>query len=99
MSKTIEVAQIEFNEGGNTLWIHTKNGSTALRIKCTGKITSEACQNSPFSHGDIFVEGDIHLCLGKADSNKEVEWPEEPWQKTEGGFDGHASVYGSYTDK
>lgn len=36
----------------------------------------------------------------KKKKRDEAEWPEEPWQKAgSGGFNGHDSVYGSYTDK
>lgn len=65
----ISAAQIEFYEGGNTIWVHSPQGGTILRIKCTGKICIEQCQNSPISHGDIVVHGDIivqgniHICV------------------------------------
>lgn len=59
----IESAAIEFSQGGNTIWVQSPQGGTILRIKCTGKIITEACQNSPISHGDILIEGDIHICV------------------------------------
>ena len=62
-SVKITVAQIEFYEGGNTMWIHSPLGGTVIRIKCTGKITTETCKDSPVSHGDIIVEGDINMCV------------------------------------
>lgn len=61
----IAVAAIEYNEGGNTLWVQGYGG-TVLRIKTDGKITSSACANSPsVSHADLDVSGDIHICLGQ----------------------------------
>lgn len=59
----IEAAAIEFSQGGNTIWVQSPHGGTVLRIKCTGKIITEACQNSPISHGDILIDGDIHICV------------------------------------
>lgn len=60
----IEAAAMEFHQGGNTIWIQSPQGATVLRIKCTGKILTEACKNSETSHGDIIVDGDIHVCVG-----------------------------------
>ncbi len=61
----IPVVALEFHEGGNTIWIHGPQGGTTLRIKTRGKITSSQCVTSPVSHGDILVQEDIHLCIGK----------------------------------
>jgi len=61
----IPVEAIEFNVEGNTIWIHSKLGGTSLRIKCTGKIKIDQCQNSPISHSDILVNGDIDFCLAE----------------------------------
>lgn len=58
----IPVVAIEFNVGGNTMWIQSEGG-TILRIKCKGKITVNQCKNSPVSHSDILVDGDIEFCL------------------------------------
>lgn len=62
---TIPAAQIEFVDGGNTIWVHSPAGATILRIRARGggKIKTERCQSSPVSHGDIVVEGDIAICL------------------------------------
>lgn len=63
MRINITVALLEFDEGGHTLWVHSPEGGTVLRIKCSGKITTtEACIN-PVAHSDIRVEGDINICL------------------------------------
>jgi hypothetical protein len=60
----LNVCELEFNEhGGNTIWIHAPNGSTTLRIKCTGKVIMDHCVTSPVSHGDLLVQGDIHICV------------------------------------
>jgi hypothetical protein len=66
--KSIEVNQLEFDEGGNTVWIHSALGGTVMRIKCTGKVVVHKCLSSPISHSDIVVQGDIDFCLTKADS-------------------------------
>lgn len=69
--RTIPAVAIEFNEGGNTLWVHGLGG-TVLRIKTLdGKITTTACKNSPTSHADLVVTGDIEFCLGP-DEGKDV---------------------------
>lgn len=59
----IEVAGLEFVEGGNTLWVHGTTGGTVLRIRCSGKITVKPhCTNS-VAHADMQVVGDIEICL------------------------------------
>lgn len=62
---SIKVGLIEFNNGSNTIWIQSPNGGTTMRIKCTGKINIEQCNNSPLSHCDIIVNGDINFCLSE----------------------------------
>ena len=61
----IPVALLEFNVESNTIWIHSPEGSTILRLKCTGKILVDSCINSPTSHSDIVVEGNINFCLSE----------------------------------
>lgn len=63
MSITLEVAQIEFYEGQQTIWVHALDGTTMLRIKCTGKIIVNSQCISPAAHGDIIVPGNIHICI------------------------------------
>lgn len=61
----IPVAQVEFHEGGHTLWVHSPKGATVLRIKLLkGRFRiDESCEN-PVSHVDIQVpEGDVTICL------------------------------------
>lgn len=62
----VEAAQIEFNEGGNTVWVHAPNGATILRIKCSGKITVDNQCINVVAHSDMLVSGDIHMCLPPA---------------------------------
>jgi len=59
----IPVGLLEFNNGSNTIWIQGNEGSTILRIKCTGKIVTDQYTNSPTSHADLIVEGDINFCI------------------------------------
>lgn len=60
---TLPVAQIEFYEGQQTLWIHAPDGTTMLRIKCMGKINIDDACTGLVAHGDIIVQGDINICL------------------------------------
>jgi hypothetical protein len=60
----VRVLALEFQEGGNTIWIQGPQGGTTLRIKTMGKVTSLRCETSPVSHGDIVVQEDIHICIG-----------------------------------
>ena len=61
----IPVCAIEFNVGSHTIWIHSPQGGTAVRLKCTGKINTNQCKNSPISHSDIMIDGAIEFCLSK----------------------------------
>lgn len=61
----IPVCAIEFNVGSHTIWVHSPQGGTVLRIKCNGKINIDQCTNSPISHSDIIVNGDINICLSE----------------------------------
>ncbi len=62
---SIPVCEIEFRVGSNTIWIHSPTGGTTLRIKCKGKINVDQCENSPISHSDIIVDGDINFCVSE----------------------------------
>jgi hypothetical protein len=57
----LDALGIEFVEGGNTIWVHGKEG-TILRIKCTGRIAVDAC-SAPSAHADMIVVGDIKICI------------------------------------
>lgn len=59
----IPVALLEFDEGGNTLWVHSPKGETVLRVKTMGRIVvNEKCTNI-VSHADIVVKDDIQICV------------------------------------
>ena len=65
----VPVALLEFEEGGNTIWIHGPMGATVLRIKTMGKIiTEKGCENV-CSHADIMVKEDIEICLTDEDAS------------------------------
>ncbi len=68
MMKMIPVLALEFQEGGDTLWVHGLGG-TVLRIKTMGgKITSKRCELSPVSHADIMIKGDVEICVAGPES-------------------------------
>jgi len=67
MRYSIPAAEIEFDEGGNTIWVHGPQGATILRLKTMGKINVRtACENI-CSHADIIVPDDIEVCVVDAD--------------------------------
>lgn len=59
----IDVAALEYVEGGRAIWIHNNEGSTVIRIQCTGKVTTEYGCSNICPHADINVIGDISLCM------------------------------------
>lgn len=59
----IPAGMVEFVNGGHTIWVQSADGATTIRIKCSGRILIDQCQNSPVSHCDILVEGDINFCI------------------------------------
>jgi hypothetical protein len=61
----IPAGVVEFYAGGNTIWIQSAEGATTMRIKCSGKINVDQCKDSPVSHCDIYLEGDINFCISK----------------------------------
>ena len=61
----LEAIGLEFEEGGNTIWVHGPMG-TILRIKCSGRITVNAC-SAPCAHADVIVEGSIAFCVPEGD--------------------------------
>jgi len=67
-----EAVGLEFDEGGNTIWVHGPGG-TLLRIKCSGRFTVKEC-SAPYGHADVMVEGDIAFCVPfeQIDTNNET---------------------------
>ena len=61
----LEASQVEFYEGQQTIWIHAPDGTTMLRIKCTGKIVVDNVCGAPNAHSDLIVQGDINICIPK----------------------------------
>lgn len=59
----IPAAAIEFDENGNTIWVHSPIGATILRVKTMGKIiVDRECENI-CSHSDMIVKEDIRICM------------------------------------
>ena len=67
----LEAVGLEFDEGGNTIWVHGPGG-TLLRIKCSGRITVNEC-SAPCAHADVMVEGDIAFCVPDGDDNIDAD--------------------------
>ena len=67
----LEAVGLEFEEGGNTIWVHGANG-TILRIKCSGQITAKSCL-APSAHADVIVAGDIEFCIPPEDLDSDEE--------------------------
>lgn len=65
----IPVRMLEFYPGQNTFWISGRHGGTVLRVKTKGKINTDVCANSPYSHCDIIVEEDINFCISTDAAN------------------------------
>lgn len=63
---TVPVAVMEFDVGGNTIWVQSING-TVLRLKITGSISVEVCGDNPCSHLDVTVRDSVTVCLHKSD--------------------------------
>lgn len=57
----LEAVGLEFEENGNTIWVHGAHG-TLLRIKCSGQIRVKSCE-APGAHADAIVSGDIEFCV------------------------------------
>jgi hypothetical protein len=60
----IPVECLEFDEGGNTLWVQGLSG-TVLRVKVKGSFRTEACRTNPVSHLDLEADNqNPTFCLG-----------------------------------
>lgn len=62
----IAVAMMEFCDAGRSIWIHDNEGSTVLRIQCTGKVKLHYGCTNICPHSDINVVGDIEICIPDA---------------------------------
>lgn len=60
----IPACEVEFEETGNTIWVHSPTGGTILRIKSVKgfEVVHTDCKNV-CSHSDIIVEDRILICL------------------------------------
>lgn len=59
---------LEFDIGGNTLWVHSKDGtSTVLRLKTKSDmgILITPCDSNPCSHVDAIVDNSLRICVAK----------------------------------
>jgi hypothetical protein len=63
MSIKIPVAELEFVEGGKTLWIHSAQGSTVLRLKFTGGITMKTGCINIGVHADAVIDQRLEFCV------------------------------------
>ena len=61
----IPAACIEFVDGGNTIWVHSPEGATILRIKTMGKINVNGECENVCSHSDMIVKENIEMCLSE----------------------------------
>lgn len=71
--KTIPVAVLEFDDGGNTIWVHDAKGMTVLRLKCTGKIHVQRDCINLCAHADVVAKGDIAVCLPAKGKKEKVK--------------------------
>lgn len=62
---SIPVAELEFEEGGNTIWVHSPQGTTVLRLKTSEPIHTAQCKSSPTSHADAMIDGPMAFCVGE----------------------------------
>lgn len=70
---TVPAAQIEFVQGGDTLWIHGPDGSTILRLtglNAACRFTATRCATSPVPHGDGILAGPLTLCIPSTVRNR-----------------------------
>ncbi len=66
---TIDVTQLEFEEGGKTLWVHNAQGATVLRLKFEGGIHSTVGCHNVCAHADAFIAGSLVFCIPDAATN------------------------------
>jgi len=61
----IRAYEIEFTEGGDTIWVHSDKGTTPMRIKCNGKIVVHRLDEIQTTSIQLMVGGDIHVMVPK----------------------------------
>lgn len=66
----IDVALMEFKEGGKAIWIHNRKGQTVLRIQCTGEIKIHPGCCNTCAHADLNVSGNIDVCIPDEKPNR-----------------------------
>ena len=66
----IPVCELEFEEDGNTIWVHSPKGATVLRIKSMKGIVTNLCKTNPVSHADILVREQIEICVTEEDARR-----------------------------
>ena len=59
---SIPVAILEFDEGGQCIWVHDAKGSTVLRIKVKNIKVQRGCENI-CAHSDMMVNNEVTICL------------------------------------
>lgn len=60
----VDVAVLEFDNGGRTIWVHDASGATVLRIAVRGGAVrvNSSCSNI-CAHADLQVQGDVEFCI------------------------------------
>lgn len=59
----IPVSILEFDEGGNTIWVHGPAGATVLRLKTMKAISVNLDCENICSHVDVICDESIEVCL------------------------------------
>lgn len=67
----IPVAVLEFDVGGNVMWIHNAQGATVLRVQCKQINVQLGCENV-CAHADARSQDVIEVCL--PDDYDNVNW-------------------------
>jgi hypothetical protein len=62
----LAVSEIEFEDNGNTIWVHSPRGLTILRIKTMGQIVTHKTQGIS-SHADVITEKNIDIFVVEED--------------------------------
>lgn len=57
----IHACEIEFEEGGRAIWVHSPDGTTPLRIQCNGEIVIHKLSDVQHLSIDLNVVGNINV--------------------------------------